>query len=148
MNSEQMRYARRGFERIFEDDGYTGDTLDRLVEKCMAHLVNVSTFQPSRPAAPVHPSIAMIERVWGCKVPDAIRESLIIDLGDATEEQLRSARVDWIKKNPRNRDAFTAVSWAKYSGKDNRKRQGAQAAQQEPAGFQGLHDWMAHHGQD
>lgn len=115
--SDLERFTRRGFDAILQRHGIDDSA---LLQELTEHAWSVRAWQPSGPAEPIDPRIAMIERVWGCRVPSEIRDGLIADLGDATEEQLRAARVDWIKKNPRNRDAFTAVSWAKHSGKDNR----------------------------
>lgn len=146
--SDLDRLNRRGADAILDDAGITDERLrDILHERIMQHAWTVRAWQPSGPAAPADPRIAMIERVWGCRVPGEIRETLISDLGEATEAQLKAARVDWIKKNPRNRDAFTAVSWAKHVGRDNRRRD-AQPAQQEPAGFQGLKEWAERHATD
>lgn len=118
MSSDLERFTRRKIASLLDKYRCADDGLEaELIEACWA----VRAFQPSGPAQQIDQRIAMIERVWGCKVPAELHAALISDLGDATEDQLRSARVDWLKKNPRNRDAFTAVSWAKHAGRDNRR---------------------------
>lgn len=141
--SELERLARRGIDSALQRHGIDDDTLlSELLDVVWA----VRSWQPSGPSAPTDPRIALIQRITGRIVPEAIRESLIRDMGEATEKQLRDARIDWIKKNPRNQDAYTWVSWAKHSGKDNRRH--AQPDQQEPAGFQGLKEWAERHATD
>lgn len=144
MSSDLYQFNRRGIDAILQRHGIDDDA---LAEELQQHSWAVRSWQPSGPAAPKHPGIVMIERIAGRQVPPAISESILSDLGDATEEQLKAARVDWIKKNPRNAEAWTWVSWAKHAGKDNRKKAAGQPEQQ-PRGFSGLQEWMTTNGQD
>lgn len=146
--SDLERFNRRGAQAILDAAGIVDD-LQRevLLDKIMSHSWAVRSWQPSKPDAPADPRIAMIERIAGRRVPDIIRASVLADIGEATEKQLSAARIDWVKKNPRNQDAWTWVSWAKHSGKDNRRKPAA-PDQQEPAGFQGLKEWAERHATD
>lgn len=143
MSSDLHNFTRRKISALLEKYSIEDDALEQeLNDACFA----VRAWQPAlgRTAAPKDARLLMIEAAAGREVPQLLREGLLKDLGDATEEQLRAARVDWVKKNPRNPDAWTWVSWAKHAGKDNRRP--TTAAAQEPAGFQGLSDWLGKQG--
>ena len=137
MSSDLQNYTRRKIAALMEKYRVEDDSLEQeLVEACWA----VRAWQPSGPVKARDARLTLVERIAGVRVDDDAVDAviaLIEKIGDAfSEPALIKARRDWRLKgrDPKN---WTWITWAATAF-----RQAPQPDQQEPAGFQGLSDWL------
>lgn len=90
-----------------------------------------------------HPALAMCKRITGKPVPPVLWDEFIAFFGPTPDEdEYREAFRAWVE-NGKDPDNYTWRKWAKSKRRNwTDGRQQAQPAQQAPAGFQGLQEWL------